>query len=50
MKQSRYYEIIDGMAYVYDQPYPRYALSVSIIKPSELAYYRNTFNLEKVWL
>jgi len=49
MKVQRWYEIIDGVAYVYDQPYPEKSMSESRVKPSDLAYYRNNFKLEKVW-
>lgn len=49
MKLSRYYEIIDCTAYVYDQPFTSKSLSVSIVPLSDLAYYRRNFALSKVW-
>lgn len=48
-KQSRYYEIIEGMAYIYDQPFTSKAQSVTIVPLSDLAYYRRNFALSKVW-
>lgn len=49
MRASRYYEIIDNMAHVYDAPYSSKAQSVSIVPLSDLAYYRRNFALSKVW-
>lgn len=49
MKNQRWYEIVDGVAYVYDEPYSETSSSVSIVKPIDLAYYRKAFNLQKVW-
>lgn len=49
MKQQRWYERRDGLVYIYDQPYPDQALSVSIVLDSDLVFYRNNFNLTKVW-
>ena len=49
MKTSRYYEIIDGMAHVYDSPFTSKAQSVSIVPVSDLAYYRRNFALSKIW-
>lgn len=49
MKQSRYYEIVNSFAYVYDHPYSSKALSVSVVPIADLAYYRKTFALSKVW-
>lgn len=52
-KQSRWYryEIIDGVKYlcVYDKPYANLACAMSIIKPEDISYYRQTFNLSKLW-
>ena len=49
IKASRYYEIIDGMARVYDAPFSSMAQSVSIVPVSDLAYYRRNFTLSKIW-
>jgi hypothetical protein len=48
-KPSRWFEIVDGMAYVYDEPFPEKSVSVSIILVDGLAYYRSNFTLRKVW-
>jgi hypothetical protein len=48
-KAPRYYQIIDGTAYVYDAPYVNKAQSVSIVPTADLAYYRRNFALAKVW-
>lgn len=48
-KPQRWYEIIDGTAYIYDTPYPQTATSVSIVPVSDLAYYRAQFTLHKIW-
>jgi hypothetical protein len=48
-KQSRWYEIANGMAFVYDHPHKEKSQSVSVIKPEDLGYYRRTFRLEKIW-
>ncbi len=48
-KQQRYYEIEDGTAYIYDQPFKHQSVSVSIVPADQLAYYRRTFNLTKIW-
>lgn len=48
-KPQRWYEIIDGVLYVYDNPYPQQATGVSVTKPDDLPYYRNNFNLARVW-
>ncbi len=50
MKQSRWYEIVDGWARVYDAPYLTHSISVSIVKIPDLAYYRSNFILQKVWV
>lgn len=51
-KQSRWYqyETTDGIKSlcVYDNPYTKLACSVSVTKPEDITYYRNTFNLAKV--
>lgn len=49
MKQQRWYEIVDGIALVYDTPYIHNAVSVSIVPVKQLSYYRNNFKLSKVW-
>lgn len=50
MKEQRWYEIdSDGVAHVYDAPYPANSLSESLVWPKDLAYYRSRFDLQKVW-
>lgn len=49
MKDQRWYERKDGMVYIYDQPYSSRSQSVSIVQDSDLLFYRNNFNLMKVW-
>ena len=49
MKTSRYYEIIENVAYVYDNPFSSKSISVSIVPLSDLAYYRRNFALSKIW-
>lgn len=49
MKDSRYYEIVGETVYIYSAPYPQHSVSVSIVRKADLAYYRNNFNLEKIW-
>ena len=52
-KESRWYHIdtIDGIKRlcIYDNPYTKLACSMSITKLADIAYYRSTFNLSKVW-
>lgn len=49
MKSTRYYKIIDGMAFVYDGPFADSSMSVSIVPVDGLKYYHNNFNLQKAW-
>lgn len=49
MKPHRYYEVIDNIAYIYDQPYTSNAQSVSIVSASDIAYFRRNFNLSRIW-
>lgn len=49
MKQQRWYEIIDGLAHVYDSHNSETSQSVSIVKIEDLKFYRNNFELSKVW-
>ena len=49
MKQQRWYERKDGLIYIYDQPYSYKAQSVSIVQEHDMQFYRNNFNLTKVW-
>ena len=48
-KAQRWYAIEGDTAYVYDEPYASRSRSVSIVPVSDLAYYRRTFALSKVW-
>jgi len=49
MKQSRYYEVIDDLVYIYDRGNKDLSQSVSVVSKSDLQYYRNNFKLSKVW-
>jgi len=49
MKTARWYQIVDGMAYIYDAPYSSQSQSVSIVNSTDLAYYRRTFDLRQLW-
>ena len=49
MKDSRWYTIENGLAYIYDSGYAKDSLSASIVPVSDLAYYRRNFRLAKVW-
>lgn len=49
MKKQRWYEIVENVLYIYDQPYREKAMSVSCVTPADLPYYRNNFKLQKVW-
>jgi hypothetical protein len=49
MKQSRYYEVVDEQVYIYDRGNKEQSQSVSVVSKSDLSYYRNNFNLRKVW-
>jgi hypothetical protein len=49
MKLQRWYEVIEGIAYIYDSGHKRYSLSVSIVPVADLQYYKNNFILRKIW-
>lgn len=49
IKKQRWYEIVDGMAHIYDSGIKKYSTSVSIVPISDLVYYRNDFKLTKIW-
>lgn len=51
MKQARWYEVIGDRLRVYDQPIPAKAIGMSDVPndKASMAYYRNTFDLKKVW-
>lgn len=49
MKESRWYEIKNGVAYIYDAPIQSNAKSVSMVDPEDLALYRRIFCLRRVW-
>lgn len=49
MKACRWYEVVEGVAHVYDAPYRDKSCSVSIVPVSDLAYYRRNFTLSKIW-
>lgn len=50
-KQQRWYEVDeDGVTIrIYNEPKPELATSVSIVGKADLAYYRRTFKLSKIW-
>lgn len=48
-KEGRWYEIVDEWAYVYSEPYKDNSPDVSIVKVTDLQFYRNNFKLEKIW-
>lgn len=48
-KQQRYYEVKDGLAYVYDKPQPENSSFSSIVSVDDLRYYRRNFDLKKVF-
>jgi hypothetical protein len=48
-KPQRWYEIQDDTAFIYDAPTSAQAVSVSIVRKSDLSYYRRNFQLHKVW-
>ena len=49
MKESRFYEVVGDAVYIYDNGYKDKSKSVSVVNKSDLNYYRNNFNLRKVW-
>lgn len=48
-KTSRWYEIVNGEAHIYDASSSEHSLSVSVVSVADLQYYRNNFYLRKVW-
>jgi hypothetical protein len=48
MKATRYYRIEDGMLCVYDTAYANTSKSVSVVKPTDMAWYRNHFRMVKL--
>lgn len=48
IKEQRWYEIEKEIVYIYDSGYKNQSISVSVIKKSDLNYYRTNFNLQKV--
>ncbi len=49
-KPQRWYEVVGGIAYVYDAPYPDVSTSVSIVPIKDIEYYRTRFDLAKIWM
>jgi hypothetical protein len=47
-KNERWYEIVEGMAHIYDAPTANDSVSLSFVQISDLAYFRRTFRLRKV--
>lgn len=48
-KEQRWYEVVEGVLYVYSEPYPEKAQHVTITRIEDLPYYRSTFLLRKIW-
>jgi len=49
-KPGRWYaRLSDGRIAIYDHPYPQHAASVSLVSVDDLAYYRNNFDLQRIW-
>ena len=49
MKQSRWYKIKGKQAFIFDSDYTDKSQTVSIVPKEQLIYYRNNFNLQKIW-
>ena len=49
MKHSRWYKIKGKQAFIFDNGYEDKSQSISIVPKEQLSYYRNNFNLQKVW-
>lgn len=48
-KAQRWYEVEDGTLYIYNQPMKSQATACSIVRLADFGYYRNNFELRKVW-
>lgn len=48
-KAQRWYKVEGETLYIFDQPLEKNATSVSIVKRSDFSFYRNNFELRKVW-
>lgn len=49
-REDRWYEVEQDCICIYDNGYKSKSCSVSVIyDKKELSYYRNNFNLRKVW-
>ena len=49
-KPERWYEVEGDEVRIYDHPYPDRAASVSIVKRTDLPYYRTNFRLTRCWV
>ena len=49
MKESRWYKIKGNQAFIFDNGYEDQSQSVSVVPKEQLSYYRNNFNLQKIW-
>ena len=50
VKPSRWFERLeDGRIAIYDAPSSAQSVSVSLVWPSDLPYYRANFHLQHVW-
>lgn len=49
MKESRWYKIENGQAFIFDNGYENMSQSVSVVRVSDLPYYRRNFKLSKSW-
>lgn len=48
MKDIRWYEVEQGILYVYDSPYVDKSVSMSIVSVEQMAYYRGNFRMLKI--
>ena len=48
-KESRWYKVENGQAFIFDNGYENMSETVSIVHVSDLYYYRQNFKLSKSW-
>lgn len=49
MKEQRWYETHGEMVIIYNAPRPEIASACSIVGREDMNYYRNNFELSKIW-
>ena len=49
MKEHRWYETKGEMAIIYNATRPEHATACSVVRRDDLKYYRNNFELSKIW-